>query len=95
MHYEQKRFEDSSCPVPPEEAGREITNIDGHTLEELGELVHRHDAELLLIPGFVYSGIDRQGIFFGVESRDGNYPAQIEGVPVHLHKAAVAVRLGQ
>jgi hypothetical protein len=95
-HPEFKQDRDGR-PIPPDEFPveymREYTKsknpnavfeIGGHSIDELSEVLDRHFDELRKIPGYRGHGIRKDGIEIFVDKDHGEFPTELEGVPIKI-----------
>ncbi len=72
----------------------QLTEIDGHSMEEISKVLDEHRSELHAIRGVFGSGIDRHGIFCeAIPGDNGGIPRSVGGLPVHLKPATVRVAM--
>lgn|SRR5262249_33227214 len=71
----------------------EVREINGHSVEEILAILDRHRAELHAIYGVTATGVDRHGPFVEVERIHDRIPDAIEGIPLAVYPAFVAVGL--
>lgn len=64
-----------------------VRQVGGISIDRLGEILEKNLEGLSHIPGFAGGGIDKDGIFFYVDSEYGNFPSAIGGAHVHLKPA--------
>jgi hypothetical protein len=71
-----------------------IFEIDGKSMEELIDILDRNRDWLRKTPGYMGSGIDKDGIYINTADGQGIFPDNLEGAKVHFKPARQAKMLG-
>jgi len=70
-----------------------VFEVGGFSVDDLSQILDRHQDELAQIPGYAGSGIDKDGIVISVTEPHGDFPTELEGAKTHLEPAITGVDL--